>query len=119
MSDLPEKRMTWARRAAEDARHEWTGLRDAVRRWPWRRKVARAIDGWFLGWIADVEPCDDYEARLLAEDDSGAILVPSGRDSTGGPYWQGCWCWWKPTHWPVYVRSRRRRAFVMVESGPR
>lgn len=82
--------------------------------WLIKRHTSWRIEGWLLAWTEGVEPCDDYEARLLAEDDSGDWLVPAGyRD--GWPSWQGYWRWWRPDHWPVYVRSRRAQAYVMVE----
>jgi hypothetical protein len=81
----------------------------------WKRAVIWRVDGWLLAWTEGVEPCSDYSARLLAEDDNGDWLVPAGlRD--GEPWWQGYWRWWRPDHWPVYVRSLRRRSYVMVES---
>jgi hypothetical protein len=64
--------------------------------------------------MVDAEPCADYGARLLGEDEEGDVLVPAGKRN-GEPWWEGYWCWWKPTHWPVYIRSLRRRTYVMVE----
>lgn len=80
----------------------------------WKRRVIWAVENRLLAWTVDVEPCDDYYARLLAEDEDGTFLVPRG-ERNGMPWWQGHWRWWRPSHWPVYIRSRRRRAYVMVE----
>jgi hypothetical protein len=84
-------------------------------RW-FKVNVTWRIEGWLLRWMVDAEPCSDYAARLLAENDDGDVLVPAG-ERNGEPWWEGYWCWWKPTHWPVYVRSLRRRTYVMVERG--
>lgn len=116
--EFDQIRMTWLRRAREDARQEFAQAASRIRysrvvRW-WKRHVAWKIDGWLLAWTEGVEPADRDDLRFLAEDDSGDWLVPHGyRD--GEPYWQGYWRWWRPDHWPVYVRSRRARTYVMVE----
>lgn len=113
-------RLTWRRRVAEDARMEWS----EIRAWLWRQRWYRRCRGvlWginlrLLAWMEDADTSDD--PRLLAEDDNGDTLVRSGFDSHGEPYWEGYFMWWKPWHWPIYVRSRRARAYVMVEAMPR
>lgn len=65
-------------------------------------------------WMEHAEPADSPDLRLLAEDDAGEVCMPSGYLG-GEPYWKGLWCWWKPAHWPVYIRSRLRKSYVMVE----
>ena len=116
-NDVPV-RMTFLRRLREDARQEWAELAQrAARSHRWlklKRRTVWRVEGWLLAWTEDAEPCSDYSARLLAETDDGDWLVPAG-ERYGGPWWEGYWCWWKPTHWPVYIRSRRRRSYVMVE----
>jgi hypothetical protein len=120
MSD--EVRMTWAHIVREDARREFAALArrvrysKAYREW-WLRGFVWRIEGWLLAWTTDAEPCDDYRGRLLAEDDNGDWLVPAA-DRNGEPYWRGYWRWWRPDHWPVYLRSWRRRTYVMVEEEP-
>lgn len=89
----------------------------AYRRW-WLHGFVWRVEGWLLDWTEDAEPCDDYEARLLAVDDDGDWLVPAPIGYRNGePWWQGYWHWWWPGHWPVYLRSRRRNTYVMVEHG--
>lgn len=82
-------------------------------RW-WKRHVIWAVESRLLAWVEDVEPCSDYSARLLGENEDGDFIVPCG-ERDGMPWWEGYWRWWLPWHWPVYLRSRRRRAYVMVE----
>lgn len=77
-----------------------------------KKRFVWSVEDRLLAWTVDAEPCSDYAARLLAEDDNGDWLVPSRRTPE---WWQGYWCWWRPTHWPAYVRSRRRGTYVMVE----
>ena len=79
-----------------------------------QRHVAWRFEGWLLAWTEGADPSNDYEARLLAEDEDGDWLVPAGRRN-GEPYWSGYWRWWRPSHWPIYLRSRRARSYVMVE----
>lgn len=83
-------------------------------RW-WRevkRKTVWRIEGRLLAWVesADEVGC----GNLLGECDCGDFYVPS---RTREGWWDRLWCWWKPTHWPVYLRSRRARAYVMIEHG--
>ncbi len=119
--ETDEIRMTWLRRAHEDARQEFSQIASRVRRsravrW-WKRRVAWKIEGCLLAWTEAAEPTERADLRFLAEDDDGDWLVPRGsRD--GQPYWRGYWRWWRPDHWPVYVRSRRARTYVMVERLP-
>lgn len=70
-----------------------------------------------LRWIEDAEPIDPTpdNLRLLAEDDNGDILIPH---PTRAGWWEDHWQWWRPSHWPPYIRSRRHGqygAYVMVE----
>ena len=48
----------------------------------------------------------------LAEDDYGRILVPS-------LLYPGIWSrefrWWRPTHWPAWLRSRLTNELAWVE----
>lgn len=80
----------------------------------WWKQLSWRIEGWLLAWTFDAEPTDHADASLLAEDDNGGCLMPH-RFEDGEPYWMGRWRWWRPDHWPVYVRSRRARTYVMVE----
>lgn len=84
-------------------------------RWWWlvKRHTAWRIEGWLLAWTEDAEPTYDGP-RYLAQDEDGDWLVPQGTRN-GEPWWQGYWRWWRPDHWPVYLRSRRARTWVMVE----
>jgi hypothetical protein len=81
----------------------------------WWREVKRntvwRVEGWLLAWM---EAADEGSQRgdLLAECECGDMWVPS---RTHGGWWDRMWCWWKPTHWPAYIRSRRARAYVMIE----
>lgn len=86
------------------------------RRWRQiKRRTVWAIENRLLSWMVDAEPSDPSPGvRLLAEDPAGDVLMPS---RTREDWWQGYWCWWKPTHWPAYLRSRRLRTYVMVEFG--
>ena len=112
------RRLTWLGRLREDAREEFRSHANALRysrpvRW-WKRHVVWSVEGWLLAWAQDVEPTNNPDLRFLAEDDSGDWLMPRGiRD--GMPWWQGYWRWWRPDHWPVYLRTRRARTYVMVE----
>jgi len=112
-------RLGWFRRAREDARQEFSEIARRIRysrvyRGWWLHGFVWRVEGGLLAWTQDAEPCDDYGANLLAENEDGDWLVPAGIRN-GEPWWQGYWRWWRPDHWPVYLRSRRRRTYVMVE----
>lgn len=81
-----------------------------------KHRFGRRIDGWLFAWIQDAEAVWDDQATLIGETEDGDILMPVGI-TDHGPWWQGYWCWWKPTHWPAYIRSRHRKQYVMIELG--
>ena len=81
----------------------------------WWREVKRntvwRVEGWLLSWMEDADE-GSRRSDLLAECGCGDVWMPS---RTREGWWDRMWCWWKPTHWPAYVRSRRARAYVMIE----
>lgn len=81
-----------------------------------RHRFGRRIDGWLFAWIEGAEAVYDDKAELIGEGDDGDIYMPRGITEKG-PRWQGYWCWWKPTHWPSYLRSRRRNAYAFIDLG--
>lgn len=89
-------------------------INDWWRHW-WRESVKRRtvwrLEAWLLGWVFEADAVRG-RSDLLAECDCGDIYMPS---RTREGWWDRLWCWWKPTHWPAYLRSRRARAYVMIE----
>lgn len=81
-----------------------------------KRAINIRIEGWLFAWTQDAEAVYDDEGVLVGECEDGDFLMPRGITERG-PWWQGYWCWWKPTHWPAYIRSRRRNAYAFIELG--
>lgn len=53
-------------------------------------------------------------ADVLGEDENGRLWVPS-RTTVG--WWDRRLSLWRPTHWPYYLRSRRRRTLAFIETA--
>lgn len=115
--NAPQIRLGWGRRIVEDLRAEFRHEFGPVvkRTGRFLRRLNNRIDGRLFAWMADAEPSHSPSLRLLAEDDQGYMLMPAGIRN-GEPWWEGRWCWYRPDHWPVYVRTTCARSYVMVES---
>jgi hypothetical protein len=67
-------------------------------------------------WMERVEMIDaDHARHYLGEDDRGELWAPS---RTQAGWWDRRFCWWKPTHWPYYLRSRIERQVAFIEWMP-
>ena len=63
-------------------------------------------------WTATAErTTDDWD--VLGGDDRGDLWVPSC--SVCG-WWDRRFSPWRPTHWPAWLRSRRRRRLAFIET---
>lgn len=63
-------------------------------------------------WRETADRVTGGDPRILGEDDHGDLFVPS---LTRPEYWDRRFAWWKPTHWPYYVRSRLTNRVAFLE----
>ena len=62
--------------------------------------------------MEQVEHVSDGDPRILGEDDSGDLYVPS---KSRAELWDRRFNPRNPTHWPYYLRSRATRRVAFLE----
>lgn len=65
-------------------------------------------------WTEDADRVSYDNRWLLGEDEYGVLVVPS---LTRPGVWDRDFRWWRPTHWPSWLLSRRSNRLAWVESA--
>lgn len=80
-----------------------------------RRYYNSKLDRWLNDWREDACGNGPASSRFLGETEQGTLLLPSRERAD---WWDRPFKARNPLHWPYWLRSRRQRNIVMLESQP-